>query len=407
MSLSLPHRTVPLGLALTRVLAAPSPTPCVPAPAGPAPGPGQRLFVDPERGRDDGEGTREKPLRTLSAALARIPEPLSEEVTLELAPGRHDTTGGVDMPASSLRLEKRMRLGGRIRIESAPDGDPARLTWKGERRTIEASQGRWVLERLVVGSFEPDQIRGLYAHGPVEVSVRDTSFELRSRSDAALWAERGARIALTGAIRVNDRDLGAPQGQPAPEDSYSGLVATDGGVIEFEDGSQSSLVLGNGSLRASYWGSIRLGCRTAELTCHTRSNVLSIGNSGRIDLRNTRTTLTAVDPRNTPVGLEHDGHVLGEDAELHLRGACEAAIALQKASTLTCNDVYLEGEFSTALWASSGSMFVGRFRTDVGRLQARTGAQIHVEALDGELLGPAEVSGGGLISLPDRVVRDD
>jgi hypothetical protein len=359
------------------------------------------LHVDPARGKDDAPGTSAKPLRSLSAALARLQEPLTSDVTLELAPGRYETTGGVGMPERSLQLDKRMANGAEVRIRRAPGGDePVVLAWKGERRTLEASSGRWRLEGLQIGSFEPDQVRGLYAHGPVEVRLLDVCFELRSRSDAALWAERGARIALSGAIRVNDR---AFTGE-TPEDSYSGIVATDGGIVEFEDGERSSLVLGNGSLRTSYYGSIRLGCKTAELTCRTRSNVLSIGNSGRIDLRNTRTTLQATDPANTLIGLEHDGHVLAEDAELHLRGKNESAIALQKASTLTCNDVHLEGEFATALWASSGSMFVGRFLGEVHGLEARTGAGIHVEALEGKLVGPVRAKSGGIVSLPERVV---
>jgi hypothetical protein len=74
---------------------------------------------------------------------------------------------------------------------------------------------------------------------------------------------------------------------------------------------------------------------------------------------------------------------------------------------LTCNDIWLEGEFATALWASSGSMFVGRFKTDVGRIQARTGAGIHIEAVGGELRGPIEVESGGVVSLPDRRVVGD
>jgi len=280
-----------------------------------------------------------------------------------------------------------------------PKGTPV-FAWKGERRTLEACDGRWILAGVQVGTFEAEQVRGLYAHGAVDVRVEDASFELRSHSDAALWAERGARIALHGAIRVNARTE-----SEWPEDSYSGIVATDGGIVEFEDGARSSLVLGNGSLRASYYGSIRLGCATAELTCRTDSNVLSIGNSGRIDLRNTTTTLLATDPHNTPIGLEHDGHVLAEDAVLHIRGKNEAAIALQKASTLTCNDIHLEGEFATALWASSGSMFVGRFKSDVKKLTAKTGASVNVEAIEGKLVGPVEVESGGVVSLPDRVVR--
>ena len=63
------------------------------------------------------------------------------------------------------------------------------------------------------------------------------------------------------------------------------------------------------------------------------------------------------------------------------------AIALQKASTLTCNDIELRGKFGKSLWASSGSMFVGRFRTDVNDIDADTSAQINIEALDGKIRG--------------------
>jgi len=85
-------------------------------------------------------------------------------------------------------------------------------------------------------------------------------------------------------------------------------------------------------------------------------------------------------------------------------GPNDSAIALQKASTLTRNDIELEGEFEYAPWANSGSTFVGRFLTYVTKLDARTGAQILVEEIDGEV-GEALVRSGGLISLPDTLVR--
>ena len=50
---------------------------------------------------------------------------------------------------------------------------------------------------------------------------------------------------------------------------------------------------------------------------------------------------------------------------------------------------------------------MGRFLGDVTALRARTGAQIHIEALAGEVTGTVEARSGGLISLPDRVVRGD
>ena len=362
------------------------------------------LHVDPEEGRAKGPGDKRHPFDSISAALAAIAEPVVGDWVIELAPGRYDTTGGVDMPERSLQLAKPMRPEARIRLRTKPErkdeGERALFAWKGERRTVHATEGRWVLEDLGVGSFDEGQVRGVYGQGPVEVTVRDVNFELRSRSDAALWAERGARIAISGAIRINDRELG----DPVPKDSYSCILATDGGVVEVVDKSESSLVMGNGSLRTSYWGSIRLGCPEVRLTCHTDGNVLSIGNSGRIDLRNSETTLHAVKSNNTPIGLEHDGHVLAEDAVIRIRGKNDSAIALQKFSTLTCNDIYLEGEFRTALWASSGSMFVGRFKSDVGAIEAVTGASVNVEAIEGELHGEVTAASGGIVSLPGRVV---
>jgi len=107
---------------------------------------------------------------------------------------------------------------------------------------------------------------------------------------------------------------------------------------------------------------------------------------------------------NTPIGLEHDGHILGEGAHVTIEGANDMAIALQKASTFTCNDIELHGQFGRAVWASSGSMFVGRFLTDVGRVEATTGASINIEKINGKLIGPAVATHCGNISLPDRDV---
>ena len=75
------------------------------------------------------------------------------------------------------------------------------------------------------------------------------------------------------------------------------------------------------------------------------------------------------------------------------------AIALQKASTLTCNDIALRGQFDRALWARSGSMFVGRFLTDVTRVEATTSAAINIEKIDGKLIGPVTARHCGTISL--------
>ena len=54
--------------------------------------------------------------------------------------------------------------------------------------------------------------------------------------------------------------------------------------------------------------------------------------------------------------------------------------------------------------AASGSMFVGRFLSDVTEIDATTGASIHIEKLSGKLIGPVKARHAGTVSLPDRNV---
>jgi hypothetical protein len=161
------------------------------------------------------------------------------------------------------------------------------------------------------------------------------------------------------------------------------------------------LEIGNGSLSASYYGVIRLGCKTARITSWSeQGNCLAINNSGRIDLHNSSIRLCARQKGNTPIGLEHDGHVLAEGAQVIIDGTNNNAIVLQKASTLTCNDIQIRGTCRNTVEAMSGSMFVGRFLTDVSGVSASTGATINLEAVQGQIVGPISTGSGGLISLP-------
>ena len=199
----------------------------------------------------------------------------------------------------------------------------------------------------------------------------------------------------------DDRDNAAR----AEDETFSGIVADDHGLVMFDETTGASLDMGNGSLSASYYGVIRLGCETARITSWGgQSNCLAINNGGRIDLHGSTVTLRARMRRNTPIGLEHDGHILAEGARIIIEGDNEDAIVLQKVSSLTCNSVELRGTFPTALAAMSGSIFVGEFRSDVGALTATTGASIHISTLDGKVLGPVQATKGGVISLPDRTV---
>ncbi len=52
-------------------------------------------------------------------------------------------------------------------------------------------------------------------------------------------------------------------------------------------------------------------------------------------------------------------------------------------------------------------MFVGRFLGDVARLEASTGAGIHVEKIGGKLVGRVVAKSGGVVSLPDRTVHSE
>lgn len=365
----------------------------------------EALYVDAARGDDRDTGSRERPLKTLSAALALLPEPLPRSVTIELAGGRHATTGGRGMPSDTLDLMLRMRPGVSVRFVGRGDSPAgaAVLAWEGREPMIDARDGEWWFENVQIGTGSKRQRRGVMVTGPAHVTLKNVTFRTRSLSDAGICADRGGKVSLRGAIRMNE-DLH----DNAPDESFCGIIATDHGLVRFAEHDGASLDMGNGSLSAGYYGCIRLGCETARITSWSESsNNLAINNSGRIDLHGTTVTLRAKQKRNTPIGLEHDGHILGEDAHVIIEGTNHMAIALQKASTLACNDVELRGSFDSSIWASSGSMFVGRFLGDVGRIAATTGANINIEAIGGKLVGPVLATHCGTVSLPDRNVRSE
>jgi hypothetical protein len=360
------------------------------------------IHVDPARGNDRFPGSEERPKQTLSGAIALLPDPLPRTVTIKLSPGTYATTGTHDMPAETLVLMRRMPPGVSVYITgTATDpGKPSVLAWEGGEPMIDAREGDWRLQNIQIGSGSLRQRRGVMVAGPAVVTLENVTFRTRSLSDAGIYAHRGGTVLLRGAIRLNEH-----LHDQAPDESFSGIIATDHGLVRFAAREGASLDMGNGSLSASYYGCIRLGCATARITNWSEhSNLLAINNSGRIDLHNTRLTLNARKHQNTPIGLEHDGHTLGEGAHVTIESDNDMAIALQKASTFTCNDIELHGKYRHCIWASSGSMFVGRFLTDLGGLKATTGANINVEKIAGRFVGPALAEHCGTISLPDRNV---
>jgi len=318
--------------------------------------PHKRIYVDAKRGNDEWNGTKQSPRQSISAVIADLPDPLTYSVTVEVAGGRYETVWAHKMPTYSLELMRSMRPGVLVKIVGKPDaeGRPPTLAWDGKTTMIDVREGEWWFENLWIATYSTRQRRGI---------------------------------------------------DDAPEESFCGIIATDHGLVRFREREGASLELGNGSLSASYYGVIRLGCETARITSWgEQSNNLAINNGGRIDLHSTTVTLRAKQRRNTPIGLEHDGHILGEGAHVIIEGENSMAIALQKASTFTCNDIELRGKFDYCLWASSGSMFVGRFLSDVGRIEATTGANINIEKIDGRLIGPVIAKHAARISLPDRDV---
>ncbi|MEZ5966525.1 MAG: hypothetical protein R3F56_22000 [Planctomycetota bacterium] len=368
------------------------------------------LAVDPARGDDKAKGDPRHPLASIAAAIARLPDPVEASTTIELAGGEYASPGGRRPPEHSLVLARRMLPGVVVRLVGVAAADakakreadrPTVLAWRGDEM-VRVAEGTWELAQIQVGTFDLAQRRGVMASGPCTVHLRDVTFRLRSNSDAAIWASRGALVALRGKIAANEHLHDA-----AEAETFSGILATDHGIVEFEERDGASLDLGNGSLSVRGYGMIRLGCARARITCWTQSNNLAINSSGRIDVRNTEVTLRAQQRNNTPIGLEHDGHLLAEDAKITIVGPNDSAIALQKASTFTCNDIALDGTFEYSIWASSGSMFVGRFLGDVTKVRASTGAGIHIEKVGGKVVGPVEARSGGVVSLPDRVVRSD
>ncbi len=360
------------------------------------------IHVDGESGNDRSAGTDGKPMKTLSAAIALLPDPLLQSVTIEVAGGTYTTTGGQGMADSRLELMRRMRPGVSVSIvgRAAAGQERPIFAWEGGPCMVDVREGSWVIDNVQIGSGSTRQRRGVMVAGPGEVTLRNVTFRTRSQSDAAIYAHRGGHALLRGAIRINEHLY-----DQADDETFSGIIATDHGLVRFIEHDGASLDIGNGSLSASYYGCIWLGCEHARITSWgEQANTLAINNSGRIDLHGTTTTLRATNPRNTPIGLEHDGHVLAEDARIIIEGGNGMAIALQKASTLTCNDIELRGTFKQSVWASSGSMFVGRFLTDVTGLEADTSASINVEKLDGKLTGPVTAKRCGRIALPDRNV---
>ena len=259
-------------------------------------------------------------------------------------------------------------------------------------------EGEWWIENVQVGTGSTRQRRGVMAVGPAQITLKDVTFRTRSHSDAAIYADRGGLILLRGAIRINEH-----LHQNAPDDSFSGIIATDHATVRFDETQGASLDIGNGSLSASYYGCIGLGCKTAKITSWgEQTNTLAINNGGRIDLHNTTTTVCAKHKRNTPIGLEHDGHILAEDATSSLRAKTTRPSRCKKpvhsrATTLNC-----EARLERPYGRPAAPCSLAHFLTDITDISANTSARINIESMGGKIRGTATAKRCGTISLPDR-----
>ncbi len=368
---------------------------------------GLDIYVNPTRGNDRGKGTRGAPLKTVAAAILRIPKVIRKDVSIHLAEGRYETTGRTGRNAKRLELNRPMSEGVRVRIVGSAAGfnKPARagsviLNWEpgSSEFLITVTQGHWTLENIQVATRRPNQRRGISVCGPGLLELRDVRIHTGSQTAPGLYAHHAGRIHLYGTIELNE-DL---HEKGAEGDTFCRLEAEHSGSIAFKQRKGASLSIGNGTLDARRYGIIQLGCAEARITSWTQSNPIAVNNSGRVDLDRTTTYLCARSPRNTPIGLEHDGHVMAEGARIIILGCNNNdAIILQKVSSFFCNDVQIKGKVKRVLMAYSGSTLLAGIIGDLGAVRATTGSTIIVEKCTGKLIGPFKADKMGQISLPD------
>jgi len=365
------------------------------------------VYVDASRGNDTATGTSTAPVKTLFAAIERLPKTIERDVTVNVAVGRYERTGGSGRDAQRLELNLAMREGATVRIVGTGGDSKSRATpgevvldWESDAAgyLVVVTQGHWTLENVQIGTRKSGQRHGISVAGPGLLELRDVRIHTGSQSGPGLHAHHGGRVHLYGVIELNE-DLHESSGQG---ESFCRVEADYFGTIRFRQSKGASLSVGNGNLSAGYYGIIELGCEQARITSwNYQSNPIAVNNSGRVDLHNTTTRLCARNPRNTPIGLEHDGHVLAEGARIIIDGCDNSnAIVLQKASSFFCNDVEIRGTVQTALMAYSGSVLLAGIVGDLGRVRATTGSTIIVEKCTGRLIGPIEQDKGGQVMLP-------
>jgi hypothetical protein len=357
----------------------------------------KELYVDPINGNDKASGVLCAPVLTLQGALDKLPAQVNDDCTVYLVGGVYPQSGGqIDL----LELNRPMRENVIVRIVS--QGAPVTLNWPAPGKPmITVTQGHWSLENVQVGSRQKDQPEGIRVTGPAVLDLHTVRVHTGGKRSPGLRATRGGMINLYGTIELNE-DLHEDCGTG---DTFCRIEADYSGVVRFQERENASLSIGNGSLCSGCYGVIELGCSTARITSwHYQANVIAVNNSGRVDFHSTKALLTARNPRNTPIGLEDDGHVLAEGAPITIQGCDNSnAIVLQKASAFFCNDVTLLGTFKSALLSMSGSTMLVGIIGDLNGGDVTTGARIILEKCTGNLTSPINVGNEGVLVLPENI----
>ena len=171
------------------------------------------IYVDGTTGNDRNAGKINNPLKTINAAVKRLPRTINKFVTIHIAAGNYRTTGGMGLDAERLELNRPMHKNARVRIvgntvdfDQPAGAGSVLLNWQTQSRDflIVATQGHWTLENIQVGSRQSGQRRGIAVTGPAMLELRDDRIHTIGQKGPGICARYGGRIHLFGNIELND-----------------------------------------------------------------------------------------------------------------------------------------------------------------------------------------------------------
>ena len=262
------------------------------------------FYVDPVSGSDTATGTRSNPFRTVSAALARVPEVVATSFAIHLAPGTAPSTGAHGVPSGTLVLDRRTRRTSDSVVdvsvhfcgEGPGFGVPAEpgqvvLDW-GSTPLVEVKAGVWYFENVQLANRScSGSQQGLTVYGSESlVHLKAVRIRTGCHSGPGILASRSAEVRLYGAIELNEdlHDL-------AVAGSFCGIIAEYHAAVRFADARVPEP--GQRVVECQVYGTIELGGAWARITSWgDQSNCLAVNNSGRIDLHSTRSPCAPKNP---------------------------------------------------------------------------------------------------------------